>query len=119
MCDSKVYVSAGKQFGYRFAFDALGVSDEFSSEVRPPLVPLAESNFSLTTLAFSLYPPDHNGFHFVTLTPPPTPLTQCVERFHHNHSNEKNIIARLLKYAGYIHNHKILPGDIFGLMLKK
>ena len=52
------------------------------------------------------------GFHFVTLPP------QCVERFHHYRSNEKNIIARLLKDAGCIHNHKILPGNIFGLILK-
>ena len=51
------------------------------------------------------------GFCFVT---PP----QCVERFHHYRSNEKNIIASLLKFAGYIHNHKILPGNIFGLILK-
>ena len=26
--------------------------------------------------------------------------------------------ASLLKFAGYIHNHKILPGNIFGLILK-
>ena len=52
------------------------------------------------------------GFHFVTLPP------QCVERFHHYHSKEKNIIASLLKFAGYIHNYKILPGNIFGLILK-
>ena len=52
------------------------------------------------------------GFRFVT--PPP----QCVERFHRYRSNEKNIIASLLKFAGYIHNHKILPGNIFGLILK-
>ena len=43
---------------------------------------------------------------------------QCVERFHHYCSNKKNIIASLLKFAGYIHNHKILPGNIFGLILK-
>ena len=24
----------------------------------------------------------------------------------------------LLRFAGYIHNHKILPGNIFGLILK-
>ena len=57
------------------------------------------------------------GFRFVTppkLTPPP----QCVERFHHYCSTEKNIIASLLKFAGYIYNHKILPGNIFGLILK-
>ena len=53
------------------------------------------------------------GFGFIT----PTPL-QCVERFHRYHSSEKNIIANLLKFAGYIHNHKILPGNIFGLILR-
>ena len=34
------------------------------------------------------------------------------------HSNKKNVIASLLKFAGYIHNHKILPGNIFDLILK-
>ena len=58
-----------------------------------------------------LYPPDS----IVTPTPPPP---QCVERFHRYRSNEKNIIASLLKFAGYIHSHKILPGNIFGLILK-
>ena len=53
------------------------------------------------------------GFCFVTVPP-----LQCIDRFHHYHSNEKNIIARLLKFAGYIHNHKILPGNIFVLILK-
>ena len=43
---------------------------------------------------------------------------QCVERFHHYRSNEKTIIASLLKFAGYIHNHKILPRNIFNLILK-
>ena len=43
---------------------------------------------------------------------------QCVERFHRYRSNEKNIIASLLEFAGYIHNNKILPGNIFGLNLK-
>ena len=46
--------------------------------------------------------------------PPP----QCVERFHCYCSNEKSILARLLKLAGYIHNHKILSGNSFGLILK-
>ena len=55
------------------------------------------------------------GFRFVMPTPPPP---QCVERFHPYRSNEKNIIASLLKFAAYIHNHKILPGNIFGLILK-
>ena len=41
-----------------------------------------------------------------------------VERFYRYRSNEKNIIASLLKFAGYIHNHKILPGNIFGFILK-
>ena len=53
---------------------------------------------------------------FASLTPLPP---QCVERFHRYRSNENNIIASLLKFAGYIHNHKILPGNIFGLILKK
>ena len=53
------------------------------------------------------------GFHFVTPPPP-----QWVERFHCYRSNKQNIIASLLKFAGYIHNHKILPGNIFGLILK-
>ena len=36
------------------------------------------------------------------------PLTaQCVERFHHYRSNEKNIIASLLKFAESIHNYKV------------
>ena len=43
---------------------------------------------------------------------------QHAERFHHYRSNEKNIVASLLKFAGYIHNHKILPGNIFSLILK-
>ena len=47
------------------------------------------------------------------MTPP-----QCVERFHRYHSNKKSIIASLLKFARYIHNHKILAGNIFGLILK-
>ena len=31
---------------------------------------------------------------------------------------KKNIKARFLIFAGYIHNHKILPGNIFGFILK-
>ena len=52
---------------------------------------------------------------FASLPPPPP---QCVERFNCYRSNKKNIIASLLKFAGYIHNHKILPGSTFGLILK-
>ena len=33
---------------------------------------------------------------------------QCVARFHRYR----------IQFAGYIHNHKILPGNIFGLILK-
>ena len=54
------------------------------------------------------------GFRFVTPMPPPP----SAEKFHRYRSNEKNIIASLLKFARYIHNHKILPGNIFGLILK-
>ena len=54
------------------------------------------------------------GFCFVTPPPPP----QCVERFHSYQYNEKNIKASLLKFTGYIHNHKMMPGNIFGLILK-
>ena len=31
---------------------------------------------------------------------------------------KKNIIASLLKFAEYINYHKMLPGNIFGLILK-
>ena len=31
---------------------------------------------------------------------------------------KKNIIASLLKFAEYMNNHKMLPGNIFGLILK-
>ena len=63
-----------------------------------------------------MYPPDSIWWilWFRFITPPP----QCVERFHCYRSNEKNIIASLLKFAGYIHNHKIWPGNIFRLILK-
>ena len=52
------------------------------------------------------------GFCFVK------PPLHCVERFHRYRSKEKNIIARLHKFAGSSHNHKILPGNIFCLILK-
>ena len=45
-------------------------------------------------------------------------LPPCVERFHRYRSNKKNIVARLLEFTGYIHNHKILPGNIFGHIVK-
>ena len=62
-----------------------------------------------------MYPPDSiQWILWISLVTPP----QCVERFHRYRSNEKNIIASLLKFAGYIHNHKILHGNILGLILK-
>ena len=54
-------------------------------------------------------------FHIITQR---ISAVQCVERFHRYRSNKKNIIASLLKFAGYINNHKILPGNIFGFILK-
>ena len=33
-------------------------------------------------------------------------------------SKGQGVIGRLFKFSGYIHNHKILPGNIFGLILK-
>ena len=50
--------------------------------------------------------------------PTPWPPLQCVEIFHHCCSNEKNIIARLLKFAGYIYHQKSFSRDIFGLIFK-
>ena len=60
-----------------------------------------------------LYLADSIGW-ILWVTPPP----QCVERFHRYRCNEKNIIASLLKFAGYSHSYKIWPGNIFGLILK-
>ena len=67
----------------------------------------------LCLMVSKIYSGGYHGFRFVT--PPPL---QCVERFHRYRSKGKNIITSLLKFAGYIHNHKILPGNIFGLILK-
>ena len=52
------------------------------------------------------------GLRMSTLPP------QCVEIFSRYPSRAQGIIGRLLKFSGYIHNHKILPGNIFGLILK-
>ena len=51
------------------------------------------------------------------------PLKAVTNRFPQVGENQiseapKSIIASLLKFAGYIHNHKILPENIFGLILK-
>ena len=45
------------------------------------------------------------------------PYTSFIIGFYH--SNQKNILSSLLKFAGYIHNHTILPGNIFGRILEK
>ena len=39
-------------------------------------------------------------------------------RFSRYPSRDQGVIGRLIKFVGYIHNHKILPGNIFGLILK-
>ena len=72
------------------------------------LGPLLQGQTRIAKLKSGYY-----GFDFVMPTPP-----QCVERFHRYGSNEKNIIASLLKFGGNIHSHNILPGNIFGLILK-
>ena len=46
----------------------------------------------------------------------PRPFLTFLEIF--SHLMKKNIIATLLKFTGYIHNHKILTRSIFGLILK-
>ena len=51
------------------------------------------------------------GLRTSTLPSPPP-------RFSRYPSRDQGIMGRLLKFAGYIHNHKILPGSIFGLILK-
>ena len=43
--------------------------------------------------------------------------TVDVEIFHY--PSLAKIIVRLLKFAGYVHYDKSLPGNIFGLILKK
>ena len=79
------------------------------------VVLFVKGRLSTIKVQLELYPriasAGYYGFSFVT------PLPQCVERFHRYRSNKKNIIASRLKFAGYIHNHKILPGNIFGLIL--
>ena len=47
-----------------------------------------------------------------------TSTPQCVEIFSLTPYRGQGITGRLLKFSGYIHNHKILPGNIFGLSLK-
>ena len=70
-----------------------------------------QNSYKLATLVYKLLSGGYYGFRFVT-------QPQCVERFHCYRSNQKNIIASLLIFAGYIHNHKILHGNTFGLILK-
>ena len=43
----------------------------------------------------------------------------CItQRFSRYPSRGQGIIGRLLKFSIYIHNYKILPGNIFGLISK-
>ena len=44
---------------------------------------------------------------------------RSVYRFSHYPSRGQGITGRLLKFSGYIHNHKILLGNIFGLHFQK
>ena len=76
-------------------------------------LPLLEHQIAIHFCIHRIASGGYYGFDFVTL-----PLLQCVERFHRYRSNKKNIIASLLKFAGYIRNYKMLPGNIFGLILK-
>ena len=69
--------------------------------------------FNIEQYSFQHFNIDSESVYCI-VTPPP----QCIKRFHRSRSNEKNIIASLLKFIGYIHNHKISPGNIFGLILK-
>ena len=46
-----------------------------------------------------------------------TVMNECVEIFHYP-SRAKTIISRSLKFAGYVHHYKSLPGNIFGHILK-
>ena len=45
-------------------------------------------------------------------------MKQCVEIFPLSPLEQKDIIGGVLKFSGYIHYYKILPGNIFGLILK-
>ena len=54
-----------------------------------------------------------NGQEMVSIYLIKIKITTKFFKFHHYRSNEKNIIASLLKFAGYIHSHKMLPGNIF------
>ena len=89
----------------------ISLSIQNASTSTPPLVSLCSMQFprlwgtwiSAAICIHRIASGGYYGFDFVTPTPPP----QCVERFHCYRSNEKNI-----------HSHKILPGNIFGLILK-
>ena len=71
----------------------------------------SDSGGSRTSCIHRIASGGYYGFRYIT---PP----RCLERFHCYRSNKKNIIASIIKFAGYIHNLKILPGNIFGLILK-
>ena len=61
-----------------------------------------------------IHPIASGGYYGLRMSTPPP---QCVEISRYP-SRGQGIIGRLLKFAGYIYNHKILPGNIFGLILK-
>ena len=54
------------------------------------------------------------GYYGLCTSTPP----QCVEIFSLTLYRGQGIVGRLFKFAGYIHNHKILPGNIFSLILE-
>ena len=59
-----------------------------------------------------------NGQEMVSIYLIKIKITTKFFKFHCFRSNKKNIIASVLKFARYIYNHKILPANIFGLILK-
>ena len=71
--------------------------------------------FSLTletVLPYCIHRMLSGGYYGLRRSTPP----QCVEIFSLP-SRGQGIIGRLIKFSGYILNHKILPGNIFGLIL--
>ena len=61
--------------------------------------------FSLWHCSHRIVSAGYYGFCFIMPMPTPQPHLQYVQCFHYYCSNEKSIRARLLKCAGYIHNH--------------
>ena len=95
----------------------------FSGEPKVPLLmklwPYTKKgggDFQPLTSLVSFYPPDSIQW-ILWITHEYAAAAVC-KRFFSYPSRGQGIIGRLLKFAGYIHNHKILPGNIFGLILK-